>query len=583
MLQTIKKILEELKIHAWKIRFYSMFIFMVIISLVLALEPIFFWKIIAELEKYYTNWFFDTRVIINTVIFWLIFIVISQIFRYIVLQELINKSSLIDYRESIKKYCKYTLSMTMWEYLGKKIWSIYKLIDRGTDYKFFFLYSLFEVYIFHIVWIIFIVIILFFIDVKMAFISLSLLPIMLFLWYYFSNITSVKQLKISKKWESIFEIVWNAMSNYWLFKILCLEFNFTKNIFKKSYDTYHEQISLNALWTFWEIYTSLLVALTRVLVLWFGIFYVKSWNISLAELFVIFNYIWWIYFPLGFLFRELRNSVRQLTETKRMYDELWNLKKELDLDKWEKIEKVIWNIEFKNINFSYNKDREIIKNLSLKIKSWEQVALVWSTWAWKSTLVNLLLRLWDSESWSIYLDARNIKEFSKRSLRSEVWVVSQDNSLFNLTVKENLLFANPKASKKDIDLALKKAEANFVLDFPNWINTIIWERWLKLSWWEKQRLSIARLFLKNPKILILDEATSALDNKTEKLVHKALDKLMKWRTSIIIAHRLSTIQNVDKIFMLESWELVESWTYNYLMKKKAKFYSLANPKHLIIN
>jgi ABC-type multidrug transport system fused ATPase/permease subunit len=112
---------------------------------------------------------------------------------------------------------------------------------------------------------------------------------------------------------------------------------------------------------------------------------------------------------------------------------------------------------------------------------------------------------------------------------------------------------------------------------------VIWERWLKLSWWEKQRLSIARLFLKNPKILVLDEATSALDNKTEKLIQRALDKLTKWRTSIVIAHRLSTVQNADKIFMLENGEIVETWKYEELMNKEAKFYNLANPEHLILN
>ncbi len=106
-------------------------------------------------------------------------------------------------------------------------------------------------------------------------------------------------------------------------------------------------------------------------------------------------------------------------------------------------------------------------------------------------------------------------------------------------------------TNKDIIKALKDAQADFVFDLEDWINTVIWERGLKLSWWEKQRLSIARLFLKDPKVLILDEATSALDNKTERLIQKALDKLMKWRTSVVIAHRLSTIQNSDKIYMLE--------------------------------
>ena len=140
-----------------------------------------------------------------------------------------------------------------------------------------------------------------------------------------------------------------------------------------------------------------------------------------------------------------------------------------------------------------------------------------------------------------------------------------------------------KITKKDIEKALKNAEAHFVFDLKDWINTIVWEKWLKLSWWEKQRLSIARLFLKNPKILVLDEATSALDNKTERLVQKALDKLTKWRTSIVIAHRLSTIQNADKIFVLENWKIVEIGNYKELMGKKAKFYNLANPEHLILN
>jgi ATP-binding cassette subfamily B protein len=114
------------------------------------------------------------------------------------------------------------------------------------------------------------------------------------------------------------------------------------------------------------------------------------------------------------------------------------------------------------------------------------------------------------------------------------------------------------------------------------LDTVIWERGLKLSGWEKQRLSIARLFLRNPEILILDEATSALDNKTEKLIQKALDTLTKWKTSIVIAHRLSTIKNADRIFMVEKWKIVESWSYDQLMNKKEKFYSLANPEHFVL-
>lgn len=266
-----------------------------------------------------------------------------------------------------------------------------------------------------------------------------------------------------------------------------------------------------------------------------------------------------------------------------MFDVFDNLEREADLDSWKSIKNPQWNISFQQVSFAYNSSREILKNINLEIHSWQKIAFVGNTGAGKSTLVNLLLRFWDIEQWVIALDGIDIRDIKKSSLRGHIWVVSQDNSLFNMSIKENLLFAKPKATKKDLEAALKKAQADFVLDLEHWIDTVIWERGLKLSGWEKQRLSIARLFLKDPKILILDEATSALDNKTEKLVQKALDTLMKWRTSIIIAHRLSTIQHADTIYMLENGQIVESGNYDQLMSKKQKFYELANPDHLIIN
>ena len=193
------------------------------------------------------------------------------------------------------------------------------------------------------------------------------------------------------------------------------------------------------------------------------------------------------------------------------------------------------------------------------------------------------MKLWDNKSWEILIDSKNILKISKNSIRKHIWVVNQDVSLFNDTLRQNMLYAKKDASEKEIFEALEKAEAHFVKKMKDWLDTVIWERWMKLSWWEKQRIAIARLFLKNPKILILDEATSALDNKTEKLVQKALEKLMKGKTSIVIAHRLSTIQNADKIFFLENWEIKESGTYEELIDKNGKFAELANPKNLIIN
>ena len=245
--------------------------------------------------------------------------------------------------------------------------------------------------------------------------------------------------------------------------------------------------------------------------------------------------------------------------------------------------KISWNISFKDVNFGYTQNKTILQDLSFSIKKWEKIAFVWNTGAGKSTIINLIFRLWEIEQWEITIDNINIQDISKKDLRNSIWLVAQDNSLFNLSIKENLLFAKENATDAELDSAITSANANFVFELENGIETVIWERGLKLSGWEKQRISIARLFLKNPEIIILDEATSALDNKTEKLIQRSLDTLLDWKTSIIIAHRLSTIQNVDKIFMLENGKIIESGNYTELVQLWGKFSELVNPEHLIVN
>ena len=578
----LKTVLFELKKHVWNFRFYTMFFSIIWISLFLTLEPLFFGKIIAELEKFYQNGFFNIRTIIDITIIWTIFVIVGQWVKYFVWQELSTRPLLIDYRESIKKYCSGTLDMSMGEYLWKNIWSIYKLIDRGTENKLFFFFSFFENYIFNAAQILLVIIILFILHIKMAIISLFLLPVMIWLWIFFIRYNYPQQNLLSQRWEEIFSIVGNAMSNFWLYKVLNLEKNFTQSIFLKTDKVYSDQMRLNKFLNISEIYTISLIMITRIFVLAGGIYFIKEWSLTLAELFIIFTYIWWIYFPLWTIFRDLRNSLKQLTEVERMYSVLGSLQKDIQDDRWFKINKVQGNISFQNVSFGYLENQKILKHINFEIKKGQKIALVGNTGAGKSTIVNLLLRFWDISQGEILLDGENINSLSKSSLRSHIGVVSQDNSLFNLTIEENLKFANAKATKSEMEWALKNAQADFVFDLPQGIKTVIGERWLKLSGGEKQRISLARLFLKNPEILILDEATSALDNTTEKKVDAALKQLMKGKTSIIIAHRLSTIQHADVIYMLEHGKIVESWNYNELMEKKGKFYHLANPDKLIL-
>ena len=581
--QIILKILNSFIDEIWKMKFLMISFFWFIVAILWMLEPFFYTKIIELIENGYKSWMYDVNNFIVVFIIWGLFIIFSSLVSYVYRYYLIDKN-VLDYHEVLyRKWSNKIIWMQYWIFLDKKQGSLFKIFDRGITDHFNFLFFIFLDLIKNLSWLILIALILFYIDYRMAIVTFSMLPVMIFLWFYFNGKTNWLQQEVNKDWDKSYWYMWDAITNMQLVKTLVLEKVFSKLMKNIDDKTIIKQKKVSKRWSIADIYTGFLVMLSRFLVLWYWIFLLSKWELSFPILFLYFSFIWYIYFPLSFIFWKLRSVQEQLTSIKNFYEEFWNLKSDINVKSKENINKLYWNIEFKNVNFWYSKDKKIFKKLNFNIKSWEKVAFVGNTWAGKSTIVNLLFRFWDIDKGEILLDWDNINDIKKDSLRKHIWIVMQDNSLFNMSIKDNLSFANPKATKKDIEKALKNAEANFVFDLKDWINTIIWERGLKLSWWEKQRLSIARLFLKNPKILVLDEATSALDNKTEKLVQKALEKLMKWRTSIVIAHRLSTIQNADKIFMLENWKIVEEWKYDELMVKKWKFHELANPEHLIIN
>ena len=225
-------------------------------------------------------------------------------------------------------------------------------------------------------------------------------------------------------------------------------------------------------------------------------------------------------------------------------------------------------IEFRNVRFSYESDREVIGGINFKVKKGETVALVGPSGGGKSTTSDLIPRFYDVCSGEILIDGKNIKEYNLPSLRKAMGIVSQETVLFNDTIENNIRLGNNSATMEDIERAARIANAhNFIMETSEGYQTNIGDRGAKLSGGQRQRLSIARAILKNPDILILDEATSALDTESEKLVQEALDKLLSGRTSVIIAHRLSTIKNADKIIVIEQGRIVEEGTHTELIDK----------------
>jgi ATP-binding cassette subfamily B protein len=232
-------------------------------------------------------------------------------------------------------------------------------------------------------------------------------------------------------------------------------------------------------------------------------------------------------------------------------------------------------IVLNNAVFSYTQGFEVLKKINLNIETGKTTAIVGSTGSGKSTLIKLLLRLYDLDSGAINFDSTELKELRLESLRKNIGLVSQDVFLFEGTVFENIAYGNLEASDEEVWDAANQSEAtDFIKQLPDKENTIVGERGQKLSGGQRQRISIARAILKNPEILILDEATSAVDNETEAAIQRSLDMLKQNRTVVVIAHRLSTIRNADKIYVLENGEIVESGSHEELLENKNVYFKL---------
>ena len=235
------------------------------------------------------------------------------------------------------------------------------------------------------------------------------------------------------------------------------------------------------------------------------------------------------------------------------------------------------NVQFEHVNFGYDADKVIINDFNASIQSGQKIAIVGPTGAGKTTIVKLLMRFYDVNSGAILLDGSNIKEFDRGELRRVFGMVLQDTWLFGGTVKENIKYGKEDATDTEVIEAAKAAHVHhFIKTLPKGYDALIDEESSNISAGQKQLLTIARVILTNPKILILDEATSSIDTRTEQQIQTAMDNLMKGRTSFIIAHRLSTIKNADLILVMEHGDIVEQGTHSELLEKNGAYARLYN-------
>lgn len=259
------------------------------------------------------------------------------------------------------------------------------------------------------------------------------------------------------------------------------------------------------------------------------------------------------------------------------FTEILDQEPEKDCEGAKDIGKVNGEIELKNVTYGYGDDKDVLRNINLKIKKGETFALVGPSGGGKTTICHLIPRFYNVEDGEILIDGKEIHSVTMESLRRNIGIVQQDVYLFNASIKENIMYGKLDATDDEVIEAAKSANIHdAIMDMPHGYDTVIGERGVRLSGGQKQRLSIARVFLKNPPILILDEATSALDNTTEILIQNSLDELCKGRTTIVVAHRLSTIKNADEIAVISNGTVIEQGRHDELINKGGMYKELYN-------
>lgn len=307
----------------------------------------------------------------------------------------------------------------------------------------------------------------------------------------------------------------------------------------------------------------------------FGAFQVLKKAMTPGDLLVFTSYLTNMYKPIRNLvklstkFSKAMVSAQRITEILEIEPEIQDLPNAIEASHLK------GEIVFQDISFNYREGKDVLKKLSFSIFPGQKIALVGASGAGKSTIANLILRLYDPQRGTILIDGVDIKGYKRESLRREIGIVLQDSILFGATIRENISYGKPQAAQEEIEEAAQQAHVHdFIIHLPDGYDTVLGERGSTLSGGQRQRISLARAIIKQPSILILDEPTSAVDAESARLIQDTLEHFLKGRTSIVIVHQFSSIKKFDQILVLKSGEVVERGTHNELMEHKGYYHKL---------
>ena len=407
-----------------------------------------------------------------------------------------------------------------------------------------------------------------YLDWRLTLVSLSVSPLFAFSIAYFSKKIRRRSKLVREKVADILNFFQETISGMKLIQSFAREKHEARRFLRKGKEMINLRIGLGVLGGVATSSAGFTAALGPALVLWYGGYRVVGGALTIGGLVAFYTYVGRLFGPLHRLARLNVTIQTAMASIDRIFEFL-DIKPQIrDAPGAISLSKVNGDLRFEKVSFSYRSGEPILEDISFDAKKGERVAIVGPSGVGKTTIMNLICRFYEPSRGVVKLDELDVKKIKLSSLRKQIGVVSQETFLFNTSIKENLRYGSMKSTDEEIMEAAKKANIHeFIKGLPEGYETLVGDRGMRLSGGERQRLSIARAILKDPRILILDEATSSLDSKSENLIQKALQPLMRNRTTITIAHRLSTVINSDKILVLTEGKIAESGTHWELLQK----------------
>jgi len=412
-------------------------------------------------------------------------------------------------------------------------------------------------------------------DVKLALLTFAILPLLLVITFYFRRKMREGFRMVRTRIARINAFLQEALSGMSIIQL----FNRQERSRQKfdSLNRDHMEAHLHTIFYYALFFPliELIAALALAIIIWFGGLQVMEGTITFGVLVAFIQYVEKFFRPISDLSEKYNIFQSALASSERIFNLLDTEEKIPDVPSPTYLDHIDGRVSFRNVHFAYNQDEPVLKGINFEVAPGEKVAIVGSTGAGKTTIINLLCRFYDPQAGEILIDGIDIRRFDKRWLRRNIGIALQDVFIFSGTVKSNIALGEENPSMSRIIESVEAIGAiEFIERLPGGFDHQLTERGSTLSTGQRQLLSFARVMYKNPKILVLDEATSSVDSHTEHLIQQALERLISGRTSLIIAHRLSTIRHTDRIIVIHHGQIVETGTHEELLQRKGIYYDL---------